>query len=417
MIRADISNVWCSVSLPELLRNERKLFDTHMTLAGGEYRRDGLYDWLRLSGASRRAWLAEPTEAAAAIRDRSEILVVVGADPTIAGARAAIRLLYGRRVTMPRLIFAGDSFSSDDWLDVAAALEGHDFSVLVCGQTGCEAAPLTILRALYRILEKRYADKLHEHVFAAAPETKNPMRSLAKAENFRLIARPTDPIGVRSALSPVGFLIMAAAGMNPDLLFDGAADSFRLCDARNLDNPAWLCAAASIALADKGVRDQVFCVPTPAAEELGRWWARTASAWSREGRGVCGTSLRLTADLASVGDWLLDGGNGHCATVLRLPPDRRRASVERLWKNDDGMEDWNGLDFGHLGGRLLDAAQNALSDNGVPFVTVTCEEPMTDDRIGELLYFVEFSSALTAAAQNLPLPARAAAWQLLEKPE
>ncbi|MDO4845206.1 MAG: hypothetical protein Q3977_01180, partial [Oscillospiraceae bacterium] len=85
--------------------------------------------------------------------------------------------------------------------------------------------------------------------------------------------------------------------------------------------------------------------------------------------------------------------------------------------NDDGMEDWNGLDFGHLGGRLLDAAQNALSDNGVPFVTVTCEEPMTDDRIGELLYFVEFSSALTAAAQNLPLPERAAAWQLLEKPE
>ena len=417
MIRTDISNVWCSVSLPELLQNERRLFDTHMALAGGEYRRDGLFGWLCQSGSVRRGWLGEITAAAEAIRAQSEILVVVGFGQSLAGARAAIRLFYGRRVPTPRLIFVGDSLSAEDWLDVPAALEGHDFSVLVGGTTGNELATLAVLRALYRILDSRYGEKLGERVFVFAPEGSNALRKFAESERFRIAEHPTDPAGARSALSPVGLALMAAAGMNADLLFDGAAECFSLCDARNLDsNPAWLCAAAAMALTDKGIRDQVLCVPTPASEELGRWWAKTASCWNRDGRGLRTASLRLPADLASVGEGLLDSADAHYATILRLPPDRRRASVETLWKNEDGLKELAGKDFGALNDAMLDTAQDALTESGVPFVTVTCAEPMTDDKIGELLFFAEFSSALTAQALGLAPSLHPEAWKLLEKP-
>ena len=302
MIRADISNVWCSVSLPELLSNERQLFDTHMALAGGEHRQNGIFSWLCQSGSVRRAWLAGIASAAETIRAQSEILVVVGLGPAISGARAALRLFLGRRSPTPRLLFVGDSFSAEDWLDVPATLEGHTFSVLAAGITGNEAAPLAILRSLYRILESRFGEKLRERVFVAAPDGPNALRKLAEAEGFRLLEHPSDPVGARSALSPVGLALMAAAGMNLDLLFDGAAEGFRLCDARDLDNPAWLCAVAAMALADKGVRDQLLCVPTPSSAELGQWWARTASCWSRDGKGLRTASLRLTADLATVGE-------------------------------------------------------------------------------------------------------------------
>ncbi|MBQ3073000.1 MAG: hypothetical protein IJD20_06875 [Oscillospiraceae bacterium] len=416
MIRADISNLWCSVSLPELLGNERKLFDTHMALAGGEYRQNGFFGWLSQSGSVRRAWLAEITAAAEAIRAQSEVLVVVGGGLSIAGARAAIRLSYGRRVSTPRLIYVGDSFSAEDWLDVPAALEGRDFSVLVCGTTGNELPMLTILRALYRILESRYGDQLGDRVFAFAPEGQNALRKLAQSEQFHLLGHPSDPAGVRSALSPAGLTLMAAAGMNADLLFGGAADCLQFCDARNLDNPAWLCAAAAMALTEKGVRDQFLCVPSPASAELGAWWARTATCWSRDGKGLRTASLRLPADLAAVGDLLLDSADAHYATILRLPPERRRASVEAMWKNEDGLKDLTGTDFGTLGDGMLDAVQDALTENDVPFVTVECLEPMTDDKIGELLYFAEFTSALTAQSLGLSPILHPEGWRLLEKP-
>ena len=416
MIRTDISNVWCTVSLPELLQNERRLFDTHMELAGGEYRQNGLFGWLNQGGSVRRAWLSGITAAAEAIRAQSEILVVVGFGPSISGARAALRLFFGRRVPAPRLIFVGDSFSSDDWLDVPAALEGHDFSVLVFGMTGNEAAPLAVLRALRRILESRYGDKLGERVFAFAPEGVNALRRLAEAEHYRILEHPTDPAGVRSALSPVGMTLMAAAGMNADLLFTGAAEGFNLCDARNLDNPAWLCAAAAMALSDKGIRDLALCMPTPASEELGRWWAKAVSCRNRGDKGIRAESLRLTADLASVGDRLLDGTGTHCATILRLPADRRKASVETTWRDEDGLKELAGADFCTLNDLMLDAAQDALTDAGVPFVTVTCAEPMTDDKIGELLFFAEFSSELTAQTLGLAPSLHPESWKLLEKP-
>ena len=417
MILADISNVWCSVSLPELLKHERRLFDTHMAIAGGEQRQNALFGWLNQSGSVRRAWLSEIASAAEAIRAPSEILVVVGVSPALAGARAALRLLLGRRVTAPRLIFVGDSFSADDWLDVPAALEGHDFSVLACGLTGNEAAPLAVLRALHRILDSRYGEKRAGRVFVFAPEGTNALRKLAESERYRVFAHPSELAGGRSVLGPAGLTLMAAAGMNADLLYSGAAEGFSLFDARNLDNPAWLCAAADLALAEKGVCDKLLCVPTPASEELGRWWAKTACGRNRGGVGMRTLPLRLTADLASVGDWLLDGADGHCALVLRLPPERRHATVETMWTNEDGLKELAGADFGTLHDRMLDAAQDALTENGVPFVTLSCTDPMTDDKIGELLYFAEFSAELTAQAMGLTPSLHSDAAKLLEKPK
>ena len=417
MIRADISNVWCSVSLPELLQNERRLYDTHMEMAGGEYRKNGLFGWLSLSGSLRRTWLSGITRAAEEIRSRSEILVVVGMGQTVAGARAALRQFLGRRAPTPRLLFLGDSYSADDWLDVASALEGRDFSVLVCSPTGNETAPLVILRALCRIMEKRYGDEMGKRIYVAVPEGQNALRSLAASGKYGLLEHPAEPVGSRSALSAGGLLIMAAAGMNADLIFDGALAGFEACDARNLDNPAWLRAAARVALAEKGIRDEFLCTPSPASAELGQWWAKTVSGWSRDGKGIRASSLRLFADLSTAGGLLFDGEDAHFATVLRLPPDRRKASVEMQWKNEDNLRSLAGQDFGYLNDRMLDAVQNAMTESGVPFVTVECADPMTDDKIAELLYFAEFSSALSAQTMGLAPSLHPAGRDLLEKTE
>ena len=88
-----------------------------------------------------------------------------------------------------------------------------------------------------------------------------------------------------------------------------------------------------------------------------------------------------------------------------------------MWKDSDGLQALAGQDFGTLNDQAVDAVQDALVDRGVPFVTVTCTEPLTDDKIGELLFFAEFSSALTAQALGLSPELHPEGWRLLEKPK
>ena len=58
MISVDISNIWCSVSLPDLLASEKTIFDAHMVLGGGEQKKNNPWlSWLDGSDEARRTWV------------------------------------------------------------------------------------------------------------------------------------------------------------------------------------------------------------------------------------------------------------------------------------------------------------------------------------------------------------------------
>ena len=402
MISVDISNVWCSVTLPEVLGDEKRIFDAHMALGGGEYRQNGYLGWMTQPDSDRKSQMTDIVTAAEKIRGNSQILVVVGTGAVCAGAKAVIRLTAGRRATRPRILFVGDQFSTEDWLEVASILENEDFSVLVTSPAGNETAPLVVFRALRWIMEKRYGEGTKERIYLA-PGTKNSILSrMAEAEGYRLLEPPTEPGGTSSLLTPAGLLILAVAGRSPGLLYDGAREQFRTCDIRSLENPAWLYAAARTALIQKGCTGELLCSTDPAAAELNQWWSRLLmAAGSKDGAGCLPLPVRLPGDFRIFGDMLLSRAQRQFATMLRLPDSGRRVTVEMAWKDTDGLNNLAGQEFAFLAEKTQDAIQSAMSDASVPFVTVCCEEPLTDDKIGELVYFMEFSSALAAKVSGV----------------
>lgn len=389
MIGVDISNVWCRVSLPEVLGREKEIFEAHSALAG-----DNDHGWL-----TRRIQTEEILTAADRLRQNARTLVVVGVGRAVLGVRGVVRLTTGRRATTPRLLFVGDNVSAADWEDVLTALEQTEFSVLATAPTGNEPEPLIALRALRWVMEKRYGDDRKNRVVISAPAGSDLAR-LAETEDYLFLPAQTLPGGADSVLGAGALTLLAAVGHSPELLLRGGTEQYEICDVRSLENPGWLYAAARYALSQKGRNRELLCLPNE-AEGLGQWWSRTVS-----GGGIWTSALRLPADLHTVGDALLDGRQNQFVTALRLPGSGRMTTVETAWKNPDRLESLAGRSLDSVEAVMLDAAARAVGQADVPLISVECDEDLTDDKIGQLLYFVEFAAGLQeklAGGQASPL--------------
>ena len=89
MINVDISNVWCDLSLPDLLEIEKEVHDAHEMLregtgAGAEFR-----DWMDLPVRESTEQIERILKAAEKIRGDSDVCVVTGIGGSYLGSRAA----------------------------------------------------------------------------------------------------------------------------------------------------------------------------------------------------------------------------------------------------------------------------------------------------------------------------------------
>lgn len=398
MISVDISNIWCSVSLPDLLAQEKAVFDAHLRLGGGEYKNNPWFHWLEPSLDAQRTWVSGVVTAAERIRSNSQILVVVGGGLAAAGARAAIRLLPGRTSSL-RLLFVGEDYSSEKWLRVASALEGTDFSVLAMASGKQETAALVALRSLRWIMEKRYGSTAKDRIYIAPPTPGSALARLADALGCQTLAMPNDLFAPASTLNPGALLILAAAGFSPSLVFSGAAELLLQTDIRSFDNPLWLYAAARKLLGKDGRCSEIVCTTDPAADAFGGWWQRTM-AFAGNKNGVCipVQHARLPEDFFLLGDSFLQPGQ--FASVLRLTATAKKVTVETDWSDPDGLNALAGLDLSVLENRTLEAIADAFQQQDVPYLTIECDEPLTDDKVGELLCFTELSAALSACVMD-----------------
>lgn len=96
MIEVELSNIWGSVSLPDLLSGEKDLFDAHMQLRTNVPDGPDFLGWLNApEGVMARAMLAIG-KAAEKIAELGDTLVVVGSGDAPLAAQAAIRATWKR---------------------------------------------------------------------------------------------------------------------------------------------------------------------------------------------------------------------------------------------------------------------------------------------------------------------------------
>ena len=172
MIEVELSNIWGSVSLPDLLSGEKDLFDAHMQLRTNVPDGPDFLGWLNApEGVMARAMLAIG-KAAEKIAELGDTLVIVGSGDAPLAAQAAIRAL-GKEGSV-RLIFAGTSLSASAYEQLCSRLEGQDFCLLLIAQSAVDMECGVASRAVRWLLDRHYGPEARQHIFVCAPKDSLP---------------------------------------------------------------------------------------------------------------------------------------------------------------------------------------------------------------------------------------------------
>ncbi len=403
MIKVDISNVWGQVSLPELLKMEKEVFDAHNTLTEGSGEGNDFLGWLDLP-------VQEPTEemrriyaAAQRIRESSDVFVVVGIGGSYLGPRAAIELLQGPNHNIgkgkgdPQIFFAGNGLSTRHWNELMRLLEGKDFSIAIISKSGTTTEPAIATRALRWMLERKYGtDGARKRIYAITDPCKGALRQMAQEEGWETFVIPANVGGRYSVLTAVGLLPMAVAGIDIDAVMSGAYEAKEAYNIRSFENPVWLYAAVRNLLYRHGKCIELFNSFEPGFKMMGGWWQQLfGESEGKDGKGIFPVSAEFTADLHSLGQMIQQGERNIFETMIRFDPPQQKTIVGSDWKNLDGLNYLEGRSLDFVDEQAYLGTLAAHVDGGVPVLTMDMGE-LNDRKLGEMFYFLELCCGVSA---------------------
>lgn len=353
-----------------------------------------------------RATAAETAELARELSGRFENLIVLGIGGSSLGGRALVAALAhpfhnhlprARRGGM-RIFFPdnADPVTFDALLSVVDLSQTCFATITKSGGTAETMAQHLALRE--RCIARFGFEGFRERCVLVTDPAKGAMRKLATDERLRALSVPSNVGGRFSALSAVGLLPAAAAGVEVGALLDGAAAMEARCrSGAPLENPALLL-AATLHLADvkRGRRIHVLMPYADALRDLGDWfvqlWAESLGKNERVGptpfRAVGATDQHSSLQL------MMEGPKDKVVCFVRVAslradiavsvPGPYREHAEIAYLHDHTMRE------------LIDAEQTAteaaLRRAGRPTLTITL--PRLDPRaMGELIMLLELATA------------------------
>jgi len=228
--------------------------------------------------------------------------------------------------------------------------------------------------------------------------SKGALRAIARSEGLRALPIPSNVGGRFSALSAVGLLPAAAAGVEVAALLAGAAAMEARCRTGSLrENPALLLAAALHLLdVKKGRRIHVLMPYADGLRDLGDWFVQLWAESLGKRPDVGPTPFRAVGatDQHSSLQLMMQGPHDKVVTFVRVAQPRADVSMSV----PEGYRAHGEIAYlhGHTLGELIDAERRstdaALRRAGRP--TASIEIPRLDARsVGELLLLLELATA------------------------
>ncbi len=354
--------------------------------------------WVALPSSITPETLAEVKATAASLREKAEIVIVIGIGGSYLGTKAVLEALQNPFAALdkerrdPTIIFAGHTISEDYMASLMEAVEGRSIASIVISKSGTTTEPAIAFRIIKQEIERRYgAAGAAQRIVAITDRARGALKSVADGAGYKTFVIPDDVGGRFSVLTPVGLLPLAVAGVDVDALVDGA-QKMEAATAPSVPfdkNPATIYAAARNALYNKGFKIEILAAYEPGLQYFAEWWKQLyGESEGKQGKGIFPAGVIFSTDLHSMGQYIQEGERILFETVISVAAPHREMKIERA--DDDG----DGLNF--LAGRRINEVNRmaelgtmlAHVDGGVPNIRI--EIPRIDAAsLGGLIYFFE----------------------------
>ncbi len=396
------NSIYCESFMPEdwLTSRLSALAQYQEVLEGTSDQKGELTGWVSFPDTVALSHLSQIKRIAGTIRSECDVLVVIGIGGSYLGARSVLELLRSPNYNLlchdsPQIFFAGNHLSPDAYHDLLALIEGKRVAVNIISRSGGTIEPVATFSLLQNYLKKRYShDELQKRIIVTTQANENPLHRMALDENYEVCPMPSNVGGRYSVLTAAGILPFAVAGIDIDAMLKGASEMRRTLSQNRPDNPAFQYAAARQALYKEGKQVELLTSYHPYFTSFGEWWKQLfGETEGKNGMGLFPATAQFPTDLHSLGQYVQDGQKLLFETCVVFENKTESSHIIPPSMDELSFLEGHTLDFASkqaFRGTLL-----AHVDGDVPNLLITLSKP-TAQSIGSLLYFFQYSCALSA---------------------
>ena len=395
-LQLDVTNIHPFIS-GETILQYREEADAHLRSlheksgAGSDY-----LGWVDLPSRITEAQISEIEESAAVLREKAEVIIVVGIGGSYLGAKAIISAMgsnfeeFGEKT--PRVVFAGQNIGEDYLAELLEILDRKSYAIIVISKSGTTTEPAIAFRLLKNHLEKKIGTEEARHLIVAVTDSrKGALRKLSDQSRYKTFIIPDDTGGRYSVLTPVGLLPIACAGYDIRKLIEGAGSMEAITGPGSnfKANPSALYAASRNALYRKGKTTEILANYDSRLVYLSEWWKQLyGESEGKENKGIFPASVNFTADLHSMGQYIQEGERNLFETVLSVDKPDRVLNIPDDRENLDGLNYLAGKRISEVNEMAELGTLLAHVDGGVPNIRISIPQ-ISELYLGELVYFFE----------------------------
>ena len=333
--------------------------------------------WMYLPRDYDKEEFARIKEAAAKIREDSDVLVVAGIGGSYLGARAVIEAVKGQfhneLENGPKIYFCGNSISPTYLNNIISLCKGKRFSINVISKSGTTTETSLAFRVLRELLEKEMGvEEANKRIYATTDRAKGTLKQLADAQGWPTFVVPDDVGGRYSVLSAVGLLPIAAAGISIDDLMKGAADSMERFSVLSKDNDAYKYAAIRNILYRKGKSIEILECYEPDFTLMNEWYKQLfGESEGKDNKGLFPASCIFSTDLHSMGQFIQEGSRTMFETIVDVKKPAQDLFIDPLEGNFDGLNFLANQNMSVVNRKAMEGTILAHTD-GAPILSIEC---------------------------------------------
>jgi glucose-6-phosphate isomerase len=397
-LKLDISKAFGFVSENDYKALQDKALQSNAALYDKTLPGNDFLGWVDVKNIISLGELLEIEKKAAELREKIEVLVVIGIGGSYLGAKAVIEALSNSFAQMnykkgkPLVLFAGQNIGEDYISELMDAIADKSYALCVISKSGTTTEPAIAFRLLKAKIEEKYGKKeAADRIVAITDKSRGALRTLADSEGYKTFVIG-DTVGGRfSVLTPVGLFPIAVAGFDIRQLLEGALSIEEKTNKENSfdKNISAHYAVVRNLLYNKKFSTEILVNFHPKLHYFSEWWKQLyGESEGKDGKGIFPASVDFTSDLHSMGQYIQEGVRLMYETVLSVAEPDKKVEIPSDAQNLDQLNFLAGkrVDFVNKQAEL--GTQLAHLDGGVPQIRIEIPK-LNEYYLGQLIYFFE----------------------------
>lgn len=362
--------------------------------------------WVELPNNYDKEECQELKNVAEEIRKNADVFITVGIGGSYLGARAVIEALShpfqnvlnrGEKSDMPEMYYAGINMSGEYLDALGDVIKNKSVYINVISKSGTTLEPALAFRFFKEKLEEKYSkEEASKRIICTTDKEKGALKTACNKEDYRTFIVPDDVGGRYSVLTAVGLLPIAVAGIDVDKLMEGASDAIELFNKSFEDNFCYQYVAFRTKMNLLGKKIEIMATYEPSLYYFSEWFKQLfGESEGKEKKGIYPTSVNLTTDLHSLGQYIQEGQRDIFETVVSV---EKTGSDNKVIFDKENYDELNFLvdqPIDLINSKAKEGTIKAHVSGGVP----TCEIMMPEKNayyLGQLIYFFEKACAISA---------------------